>query len=84
MLHKLWPHLDEGSRRFELSSIAGGEDWFALAGAIQDCYLLGYRIPEDVLQELEQGNEDWNDPDEKIYRLFERYIAQVRSLDEKQ
>ena len=76
----LWPHIDDGDRSMAAGDIAAGEFVFALAACIQGCYLNGYRIPEDYLQELEEYA-DWWPEDTVEHMLLKRYIARVRSLD---
>lgn len=76
----LWPHIDDGDRSMAAGDIAAGEYDSALAACIQGCYLNGYRIPEDYLQELEEYADDC--PDDPDCELMKRYIARVRSLDD--
>lgn len=83
----LWPHCGEVGRAHATSDIGGGELYGALAGCLQGCYLEGYRIPEDFLQEIDEFVDDLYCDDAEDggpdYWLNKRYIAQVRSLDDK-
>lgn len=76
----LWPHVTDRDRYFLSHTICAGEIDCALADCIHDCYAVGYRIPEDLLQELEEYADVW--PGNPDFELMKRYIARVRSLDD--
>lgn len=83
----LQPHIDDGDRGCAATDIAACEYYAALASCIPGCYLNGYRIPEDYLQENEEfvdglycDSFENGGPDYWVSKL---HIQQIRSLDNK-
>ncbi|MDO5720978.1 MAG: hypothetical protein Q4P06_00320 [Actinomycetaceae bacterium] len=74
-------------RTHATSDIGGGEYFGALAGCLQGCYLEGYRVPEEFLQEIDEFVDDLYFPDldngGPDYWLNKHHIEQIRSLDDK-
>lgn len=78
----LWPHMSDNGRFCTSLDIQGGDIWYAMIGAVSGCYEADYRIPEQMLEEIEKENDACFDVTDPIHGLLARAIERVRSIDE--